>query len=224
LPVIGIKKNRSEELFAFDLKYWRQGVRFLCGIDEAGRGPLAGPVVAAAVVFSPHSKMTLIDDSKRLSAKLRETLAEQIKKEAVAFAVASASVEEIQQFNILKATFLAMQRAVQQLKVIPDFILVDGRDFPLFLSSDQSKSIRGRAVTGGDRLSQTVAAASILAKVHRDGLMIKYAEQYPRYGFDRHKGYGTKEHREKILEFGPCPIHRKLFIRKILERQQTLDF
>lgn len=199
----------------FDLQFQRSGIRYLCGIDEAGRGPLAGPVVAAAVIL-PYEPIEQINDSKLLSEKARQALDRIIREKALSFGLGAATVDEIEQFNILQATFLAMRRAVGQLHLAPDYILVDGRDFPLFNHPKGNGPIPGQALIKGDRRSQTVAAASILAKVHRDALMTRYAEQYPDYGFERHKGYGTKAHRQKILEFGPSPIHRKKFIRNIL--------
>lgn len=212
----------ADLLADFDSEFRRQGIRFLAGVDEAGRGPLAGPVVAAAVILPDGIEIPLLDDSKKVSAKNRAYLFERIRKEALAYGIGSASVSEIQQLNILQATFLAMRRAVEQLTVEPDYILVDGRDFPLFPNKAQNGSIAGQAVIKGDARSQVIAAASILAKVHRDRLMERYADDFPQYGFDRHKGYGTKEHRQKILQYGPCPIHRQKFIQRLLQQENRL--
>ncbi len=212
----------SDARFAFDQQFWQQGVQYLCGVDEAGRGPLAGPVVAAAVVFKPNFKLAEINDSKQLSAQKRKHLAEQIKKQALSFGLGLATVEEIQHYNILQATFLAMQRAVEALDLVPEFLLIDGRDFPQLFAKNAGEPLAGKAVVKGDFRSQSIAAASILAKVHRDELMEAYAKQYPQYGFEQHKGYATRQHQEKILQFGPSPIHRLRFLRNLLNRQLHL--
>ncbi len=209
-------------LAAFDRQFRQNGIRFLAGIDEAGRGPLAGPVVAAAVILEPNVEIPGLNDSKKLSASRREKLFDQIQKVALSFGIASASVEEIQRLNILQATFLAMQRALEKLIPQPDFILVDGRDFPLFSHSKNGEKMNGRAVVKGDGRSQVIAAASILAKVQRDRIMEEYARLFPQYGFEKHKGYGTKAHREKIVQLGPCPIHRRKFIRRLMQEQTRL--
>ncbi len=210
-------------LATFDLKFKKQGIRYLCGVDEAGRGPLAGPVVAAAVIL-PYEPIQAINDSKKLSEKRRNFLNDLIRERAIAYGIGLASVEEIDQLNILRATFLAMQRAVQQLALPPEYILVDGRDFPPLRHDHSNGPIKGSALIKGDGTSQVVAAASILAKVFRDALMQDYDREFPQYGFARHKGYGTKEHRQKIVEFGPCPLHRKKFIQHVLaqSRQTSL--
>lgn len=213
--------NRSQiksSLTDFDRQFRQKGIAYLAGIDEAGRGPLAGPVVAAAVIFTNDVSIPKLNDSKQVSEHVREQLFDKIRQKALSFGIGSASVEEIQQLNILQATFLAMRRAVEQLSIEPDYILVDGRDYPLFSNKAQNGSIAGQAVIKGDARSQVIAAASILAKVHRDRLMKHYAEDFPQYGFEKHKGYGTKEHRQKIAELGPCPIHRKKFIRNIVNQ------
>ncbi|MCD6376720.1 MAG: ribonuclease HII [Caldisericaceae bacterium] len=214
--------SRSENLFDFDQTFRQQGIQYLCGVDEAGRGPLAGPVVAAAVILNPQQKIEDIDDSKKLTAEKRQKLAVQIKEKALAFGIGLATVEEIQQKNILKATFLAMQRAVEKLKITPDYLLIDGRDFPQLFDKNRQQPLVGQAVIGGDHLSQSIAAASILAKVYRDEMMMDYAQRYPQYGFEKHKGYATREHQQNILKFGPCPIHRHRFLRKLLNRQANL--
>lgn len=189
----------------------KRGYKSVCGIDEAGRGPLAGPVFAAAVIFPEDVCIEGINDSKKLSEKKRESLFEEIKKNALAYSVASASVEEIETLNILRATFLAMKRAVDGLSPSPDFALVDGNRLP-------DLDVDSLCIIKGDSSSASIAAASILAKVSRDRLMKKYSDQYSEYGFEKHKGYGTKLHVEMIKKFGPCPIHRKSFLKKILAK------
>ncbi len=190
-----------------------KGYVTLCGIDEAGRGPLAGPVFAAAVVLSGEDFPAGLNDSKKLTAKKREVLYPQIIQSAQAYGIASASVEEIAELNILNATFLAMARAVEALGLPCDCALVDGDKIPPTLS------IPSIAVIGGDAQSASIAAASVLAKVSRDRYMLEMAERYPAYAFEKHKGYGTKLHVERILAHGPCEIHRVLFLRKILEKR-----
>jgi len=175
---------------------------------------LAGPVVAAAVIFPVDFQLAEVDDSKKLSAPKRSKLDIIIRDKALSYGIGLAKVEEIDRLNILQATFLAMRRAVEALRIKPDYLLVDGRDFPSFVFKDQS--LQGEAIIKGDAKSAVIAAASILAKVYRDRLMEKYADEFPDYGFEKHKGYGTRFHRDKILEFGPCPIHRKKFLRKIM--------
>ncbi len=208
-------KNRS--LFEFDTHFRATTGALLCGVDEAGRGPLAGPVVAAAVILPESFKTEQLNDSKKLSEKQRLALNEVIRAQALCFGLGVADVEEIERINILQATFLAMRRAVETLSFKPDFILVDGRDFPVFQFN--GLPLNGQAVVKGDGRSAVVAAASVLAKVYRDRFMIKQAVQYPEYGFEQHKGYGTKFHREQIVRLGPTPLHRKQFLRKILHEQ-----
>ncbi len=199
----------------FDNDYYDKGILNLCGIDEAGRGPLAGPVVAAALILPAGCEIPGLNDSKKLSAIQREKLDLVIKEKAVSYAVAVADVDEIDSLNIRQATFLAMNRAVMRLNSEPDYLLVDGVDFPSFKHKKSDHLIVGIAVVKGDGKSLSIAGASVLAKVYRDKLMKAYAEQYPQYGFEKHKGYGTEMHRQKIMEHGACPIHRRLFIRKI---------
>lgn len=175
----------------------------ICGIDEAGRGPWAGPVVAAAVILDGRRAPDGIDDSKKLSAPRRTALAEAIRAAAVT-GIGIASVEEIDALNIREATFLAMRRAVAALAVVPAHALIDGRDAP-------DVGCPAEAVTGGDGLSLSIAAASILAKTARDGMMAEAARRYPGYGFERHMGYGTKAHRAALARLGACPLHRKSF-------------
>lgn len=187
-----------------------KGFSHICGVDEAGRGPLAGPVCAAAVILPHNCRLEGLDDSKKLSEKRRELLFRQIQKTAVAYGIAFADVEEIERFNILEATFLAMNRAVEQLSPAADFALIDGNRAPKHLP------IPCQTVIKGDALSCSIAAASILAKVTRDRYMLEMNEKYPAYGFAAHKGYGTKAHREAIRTYGPCPIHRLSFLGNIL--------
>ena len=181
----------------------------LCGIDEAGRGPLAGPVFAAAVILPKGLVIDGLNDSKKLSEKKREQLFDEITAHAVSYCIASASVEEIDKMNILQATFLAMKRAVQGLCVRPDICLVDGNQNP-------QVGIHSRLVVKGDATSACIAAASIMAKVSRDRYMLELAEQYPQYQLEKHKGYGTKLHCDLIYEYGVSDIHRKSFMKKIL--------
>lgn len=181
----------------------------ICGVDEAGRGPLAGDVYAAAVILGERHGIVGLDDSKKLSEKRREALFDEICEKAVAFCIATASIAEIEQLNILNAAMLAMQRAVEGLSVPPDYVLVDGNKFP-------SVSQQGEAVVKGDATSASIAAASILAKVARDRYMKEQAVLYPEYGFGQHKGYGTPAHIAALRQCGACPIHRPSFLKKIL--------
>ena len=185
------------------------GYHAVCGVDEAGRGPLAGPVFAAAVILPAGFCPEGINDSKKLSEKRREALFKTITEEAVAYGIASASEKEIDEINILNATFLAMNRAVAQLSTPADFILVDGNRTPEF-------SAPARPLIKGDALSASIAAASILAKVSRDSFMLEQAQKYPQYGFEKHKGYPTALHREMVRLHGPCEIHRLSFLKKII--------
>ncbi len=186
-----------------------RGFSLICGIDEAGRGPLAGPVYAAAVILPQDCDLPGLNDSKKLSEKKREALFPKIKEQAIAWAVASASVEEIDSLNILQATFLAMRRALEALDPPADYALVDGNRTPPL-------SVPAQTIIGGDGLSPSIAAASILAKVSRDHYMETLDRLYPEYQFIKHKGYGTALHRELILKNGPSPVHRKSFLGKIL--------
>ena len=188
----------------------RAGYHVICGVDEAGRGPLAGDVYAAAVVLPHGVEIPGVNDSKKLSEKKREALFPVILEQATAYSVAFATVEEIDALNILNATFLAMCRAVKGLQVPADFALVDGNQIPRGLC------LPARSIVGGDGKSLSIAAASVLAKVSRDRLMPEVDRQYPGYGFAKHKGYGTKDHIAAIRELGPCPAHRRSFLRKIL--------
>jgi ribonuclease HII len=192
----------------YEHEAWAKG-QLLLGIDEAGRGPLAGPVCAAAVILKPNQIIEGVNDSKKLSEKKREALFDVIKSEVKAYSIAFATVEEIEEMNILNATMLAMKRAVEGLKIKADYALIDGNRLPPL-------DIKSEYVIKGDAKSMSIAAASILAKVSRDRLCYEYAEKYPQYGFDKHKGYGTKLHTQAIKEYGPCEIHRMSFLKKIL--------
>ncbi len=196
--------------YEFDRAIYADGYTAVCGVDEAGRGPLAGPVYAAAVILDPAREIEGLNDSKKLSEKKRERLFDQIQRAAVAWSVASASVEEIELLNILQATFLAMKRAVDGLAVPPELAIIDGNQMPPGLS------VPSRTIVKGDALSASIAAASILAKVSRDRFMAEMDQRYPQYQFARHKGYGTALHIRLIREYGPSPIHRPSFLRKIL--------
>lgn len=188
-----------------------EGFPCVCGVDEAGRGPLAGPVCAAAVILPPHAMIPGLNDSKKLSDKKRRELFPLIQQQAIAYGIAFASQEEIDEINILQATFLAMKRALEQLTVTPDLALIDGNRMTDF-------GLPARTVVKGDSLSANIAAASILAKVTRDDLMVRMGEEYPGYGFEIHKGYGTKAHYAALEKLGPCPVHRMTFLKKLYEK------
>lgn len=196
------------DLWELERELYAQGCALLCGVDEAGRGPLAGPVCAAAVILPVGLELPGLNDSKKLTEKQREALFMPIKAAAKAYGIAFASVEEIENLNILNATFLAMNRAISQLILQPDLALIDG-------NRNTGISIPSRCVVKGDSRCADIAAASVLAKVSRDHYMMEMAEKYPEYGFERHKGYGTKLHYEAIRKFGPCPIHRPSFLKKL---------
>ena len=200
------------ELYEFD-REWRQEFALVCGCDEAGRGPLAGDVFAAAVIFDEDTVIEGINDSKKLSEKKRELLFDEIKEKAKAWAIATANVQEIEELNILNCAMLAMRRAVEQLGIIPDICLIDGNKVPDNLPCEAS------AVVKGDAKSLSIAAASILAKVARDRYMKEMALKYPQYQFEKHKGYGTKLHYQMIDEFGPCEIHRMSFLKKYYDKK-----
>lgn len=187
-----------------------KGYKAICGVDEAGRGPLAGPVCAAAVILPPDTIIDGVNDSKKLTEKKREALFDVIKETAVSYCISYASVEEIESINILNATMLAMKRAVEGLDVKADYAMIDGNKMPQL-------DIDGETIVKGDAKSMSIACASILAKVSRDRLLYEYAKEYPQYQFDKHKGYGTAAHREAIIKYGPCPYHRKSFLTKILK-------
>ncbi len=191
----------------YEREYSERGYTAVAGVDEVGRGPLAGPVVCAAVILPLDKKIEGIDDSKKLSSKKREALAEQIKEVARAYSIAEVNERVIDEINILQATRLCMKRAIESLPIVPDFVLTDG-NMTLDISLPQ------KSIVKGDALVASIGAASILAKVYRDHLMEKYAETFPAYGFDRNAGYGTAEHIKAIREVGICEIHRKTFIKK----------
>ena len=196
--------------YEFEKAAVNSGFSFICGVDEAGRGPLAGPVCAAAVILPEGAVIEGLDDSKKLTEKKREKLYDIIKTTAVAYSVAYGTLEEIESVNILEATYLAMNRAIEGLNVKPDFALIDGNRVP------RGIKIPCETVVKGDSRSMSVAAASVLAKVTRDRLMLEYDKKYPEYNFKKHKGYGTKEHTELIKQYGPCEIHRLSFLKNIL--------
>ena len=192
----------------FEKEALAKGYKSVCGVDEAGRGPLAGPVCAAAVILPEGVIIDGVNDSKKLSEKKRESLFDVIREQALSYAIAYATVDEIEEINILNATMLAMRRAIDGLDIKADYAMIDGNKIPPI-------DIDAECIVKGDAKSMSIACASILAKVSRDRLLYKYAEEYPMYGFDKHKGYGTKVHREAILKYGPCPYHRKSFLKKL---------
>jgi ribonuclease HII len=194
---------------------WQENVLYIAGLDEAGRGPLAGPVAAGAVIFTPYDYIKEVKDSKKLSAKKREELFELITGKALTYGIGIVGNTEIDRINIRRATFKAMRMAIGSLSKNPQYLLIDGEELP-------DKLYRQEAVIEGDDRSFTIAAASILAKVTRDRLMLEFHQQYPQYGFDRHKGYGTEFHREMIRKHGPCPIHRRSFLGKLLGEEKNL--
>lgn len=196
--------------YEFEKAAVNSGFSCICGVDEAGRGPLAGPVCAAAVILPEGAVIEELDDSKKLTEKKREKLYDIIKETAVAYSVAYGTLEEIETVNILEATYLAMNRAIEGLSVKPDFALIDGNRVP------RGIKIPCETIVKGDSKSMSVAAASVLAKVTRDRLMLEYDKKYPEYNFKKHKGYGTKEHTELIKQYGPCEIHRLSFLKNIL--------
>lgn len=198
----------EKNMWAIEQALYEEGVQIICGVDEAGRGPLAGPVCAAAVILPPNTNIPGLDDSKKLSDKKRRELFPVIQQTALAYGIAFASHEEIDEINILQATYLAMERAIAQLSVKPDYALIDGNRAKDF-------GIPVKTVVKGDSLSANIAAASVLAKVTRDELMESMAEEYPGYAFEIHKGYGTKAHYAALAELGPSPIHRMTFLKKL---------
>ena len=197
----------ESNMWQIETEYFDKGYRLICGVDEAGRGPLAGPVCAAAVILPPHEDIPGLNDSKKLTDKKRRELFPIIQEKALAYAIAFADHDEIDQINILQATYLAMERAINALNIKPDLALIDGNRAKDF-------GIPVHTVIHGDSLSASIAAASILAKVTRDDLMVNMAMKYPQYGFEIHKGYGTKAHYAAISAFGASPIHRKTFLKK----------
>ncbi len=194
-------------MWEIEQNYFSKGIELICGVDEAGRGPLAGPVCAAAVILPPMLEIPGLDDSKKLSDKKRRELFPLIQEKAIAWSIAFSDEKEVDEINILQATYLAMERAIATLQIKPDFALIDGnraKDFGVPLQT----------VVHGDSRSASIAAASILAKVSRDDFMLEMARTYPEYGFEVHKGYGTKAHYEALRKHGPCAIHRMSFLKK----------
>jgi len=192
--------------------FYSEDLKIICGVDEAGRGPLAGPVCAAAVILPKHLELPGLTDSKKLTDKKRRELFPLIQEQAIAYGIGFATEQEIDEINILQANFLAMQRALDQLAVKPDLALIDG-------NREKDFGLPVKTVVKGDSLSANIAAASILAKVTRDNLMEEMAKEYPQYGFEIHKGYGTKAHYAALREFGACPIHRATFLKKFYGNQ-----
>lgn len=201
-------KTEKPDLWRYEHAAFADGFELVCGVDEAGRGPLAGPVCAAAVILPKGLVIPGLNDSKKLSDKRRRELFPIIQQEAVSFGIAFASQEEIDEINILQATFLAMRRAMEQLNPQPEFALIDG-------NRETDFGVPCKTVIKGDSLSANIAAASVLAKVTRDNWMMEAAERYPGYGFEIHKGYGTKAHYAALEKLGPCPIHRRTFLKKL---------
>lgn len=202
-----MKQYEKTDLWEIHHGYRQQGYQMICGVDEAGRGPLAGPVCAAAVILPEDYEIPGLNDSKQLSDKKRRELYPVIKEQAIAYGIAFVDQQVIDEINILNATFLAMKNAIEQLETKPDLALIDGNRVADF-------GVEAIPVVKGDAKVASIAAASILAKVARDDLMEKMAEEYPQYGFEVHKGYGTKRHYAAIAQYGMCPIHRKTFLKK----------
>lgn len=197
--------------FALENALYLQGATAVGGVDEAGRGPLAGPVYAAAVILPQNAELPGLDDSKKLREKKREALFPLICAQALAYGIGFATAEEIDAINILQATFLAMRRAVSALQIKPDALLIDGNRLP------ETGACREIAVVKGDAKSMSIAAASVLAKVSRDRYMLQLAAEYPQYAFEQHKGYGTKLHYARLAEYGISPVHRRTFLKKLTE-------
>lgn len=202
----------SVNMWEIEDSFYSENIKVICGVDEAGRGPLAGPVCAAAVILPEHLEIPGLTDSKKLTDKKRRELFPVIQEQAIAFGIGFATEQEIDEINILQATFLSMQRALDQLTVRPDLALIDG-------NREKDFGLPVKTVVKGDSLSANIAAASVLAKVTRDNLMVELSEKYPQYGFEIHKGYGTKAHYAALREFGPSPIHRMTFLKKFYGNQ-----
>jgi ribonuclease HII len=205
-----LKRVRDIDSLHFERQLWDSGISYVVGVDEVGRGPLAGPVYACAVVFDKGYFLTGVRDSKELSEKKREEFAGTLSKNAISWSLGSAEVDEIDRFNIRQATFKAMQRAIAGLTVNPDYIIIDGEDLP-------GSAYPSRGIIKGDKKSFTIAAASIMAKVFRDNYMKEIDQEYPVYQFKKNKGYGTAEHIKAIKEYGYCKHHRRTFLKKIIE-------
>ena len=201
------EKLRVEKMCSYEKEYGMYS--YICGIDEAGRGPLAGPVVAGAVILPKDARILYINDSKKLSEKKREELFDVICSEALAYGIGVVPSERIDEINILQATYEAMREAINKLDITPDILLNDAVTIP-------EVNIRQVPIIKGDAKSMSIAAASILAKVTRDRMMLEYDAVYPEYGFARHKGYGTKQHTDALVKYGACPIHRRTFIKKFI--------
>ena len=197
--------------FTYENNAKSRGFKLICGVDEAGRGPLAGPVCAAAVILPEDCDIEGLNDSKKLTEKKREALYDVIIEKALAYSVAYGTLEEIEQYNILNATYLAMNRAIEGLKIPADYALIDGNRVPTGIK------VQCETVVKGDAKSSSIAAASILAKVTRDRLLLEYAKEYPEYGFEKHKGYGTAAHYDAIKKYGVLPIHRLSFLKNFFE-------
>lgn len=197
----------ERDMWQIEKQWYAKGVKVICGVDEAGRGPLAGPVCAAAVILPENLQIPGLDDSKKLSDKRRRELFPVIQQSAITYGIGIATHEEIDDINILQATFLAMERAIAQLSVKPELALIDG-------NREKDFGIPVQTVIKGDSLSANIAAASVLAKVTRDNMMEDLAKEYPQYGFEIHKGYGTKAHYDALRTYGPSGIHRMTFLRK----------
>ena len=205
-----VEIERLKEMLKIEDSLYSEGYEYICGIDEAGRGPLCGPVVAAAVILPKDKYIEGVNDSKKLSPKKREKLYDDIKKEAISVGIGIVDVDIIEGINILNATKLAMIKAVKDLKIKPDYLLIDGNQL---IDIDIEK----QTVVSGDAKSESIAAASIIAKVTRDRMLVNFDKLYPEYGFAKHKGYGTKMHIEAIKKYGLTPIHRKSFCKKFVE-------
>lgn len=200
---------RQNEMWLYENEKRSRGFRLVAGVDEAGRGPLAGPVFAACVILPEGCQIDGINDSKKLTPKKRDELYDEITKKAISFSIQSVDEKIIDEINILNATHMAMNMAVDKMEIKPDYVLIDG-------NSIKNMTTPHETIVKGDAKSISIAAASILAKVARDRFICEMAEVYPQYSFEKHKGYGTKVHNEAILKYGPCPIHRKTFLKKLL--------
>lgn len=202
----------GQDMWCIENSWFEKGFQVICGVDEAGRGPLAGPVCAAAVILPPNADIPGLNDSKKLSDKKRRELFPIIKEQAIAYGIAFVDHQKIDEINILQATYMAMGQAIAQLSAKPDLALIDGNRAADF-------GVPTETVVHGDSLSASIAAASVLAKVSRDDYMLEMAKEYPQYGFEIHKGYGTKAHYAAITEHGTCPIHRMSFLKKFYEQK-----
>ena len=212
MPKLSAKDEllRQEKMKETEKRLAKEGYKYIAGVDEAGRGPLAGPVYAAAVILPPDIRLDGINDSKKLSPKKREELFDEITKKAVSYSIFAVDEKKIDEINILNATYVAMNGAAEALSQKPDYVIIDG-------NSIKNMSYPHETIVKGDAKSISIAAASVLAKVARDRYITEMAKTYPEYGFERHKGYGTKEHTDAILKYGITPIHRRTFVKKLLE-------